>query len=205
MNCCLRILYSLLVISVSVSSVIGQAKVSESNKIGNLSDQTSGLDSLAKSFSLHTQLAREYENVDIDSAISYAKGALDIAEETNDSSAVFNACIQIGDLYVKRGYLQTATIFFNQASEMIHSATARKEHATLSIRLGMINQDEGSYFEALNHFLEALSASEDIDERPLVNLALSHIAELHKNLGNLNKSMEISRRALKGTKSPPIT
>ncbi len=156
------------------------AQISQKDSLANLIDNTKGLKAKAL---LYSELAKQFEHQDIDSAIYYAQTGYRISKKENDPEGTAENVAALGDFYVIKNNLEEAKIHYTIAVENFKKIDRPFDVAQISLIIGNINLTQNNYIDALQLYQESLDSSTENN----FDLLIPH---LYNNLGTLYLQLE---------------
>lgn len=117
--------------------------------------------------------------------------ALEINYELGDDSGVASALYNLGDIRRSMGDAELALGYFKQVLELDLKSGRAKDIAYSNHKIGFVLLTQGKYKQARVHILEALTIFQEIETPRDTDWALTSLAQLEMEEGNLEKAKEM--------------
>ncbi|UII29410.1 tetratricopeptide repeat-containing sensor histidine kinase [Fulvivirga maritima] len=143
------------------------------------------------------QLFVAYRNIDLDSALIYARVSSEYASYVGDSLTISRAEFCIGWVYERKGYYQDAVQHYHKSLQIANENGFDDRKKYILNNLGNANYFFGNYDDALRYHLESLKLRER--EGNLVEVAIScnNIGLVYYKIRDFDKAINFFDRALK--------
>lgn len=132
--------------------------------LGNQCLANSNPADVSKTIAEYEELIKYYRYYKPDSAVFFAKAAMELAERTHDSQGKALILLQQGMMDDNEGEFASAEKKYQEALEIFQKAEAKQGIASATIRLGVVALRNGNYDNATENFLDALKISESIQD-----------------------------------------
>lgn len=129
-------------------------------------------------------------------ALEYAKHAIQIARALGDRYQEANLTIAFGILYRSLGEHQKALDSFHQARQLFKALSAGYGEAIAVYHIGTTLKRIGEQQEALRYLEESLAVISSLGDRRNEVQTLNSIGQIHRILGDRQKAIEFHNRAL---------
>ncbi len=143
--------------------------------------------------SLHTQLLPE----DTTQSLKYLRHAISISEKTDDRKRLCQSYLALGSYYRKKGELQQAKRAIFDADQQRSSFQDYTIESTYFMENGRISYLEGTYHEAVNSFINALSIYEIVGHIEGIAECYNMIGSAYWQLEELNSALTHFLKAVK--------
>jgi len=144
------------------------------------------------------EISWEYKNSNLDTALLYAKVALDKAKEIQHKKSISESYNSIGSVFEAKSKTDSALYYHKKSLAINIELKDSIGIADSYNNLGIILDEQGNYLEALRNYFNALKIyekkSEKFDQVPAV---LVNIGIVYKKQKKFNKVLEYYKRALK--------
>ncbi|MGA0557095.1 tetratricopeptide repeat protein [Larkinella sp. VNQ87] len=107
------------------------------------------------------RLVKQYRYHKPDSATYFAQKGIELARRQNDSTGVARMLVQLGMIDDNQGQYEQSETKYRRALGIFQKARLKKETATVTIRIGVVELRNGNYDKAIQYFLQALKTSEE--------------------------------------------
>ncbi|MFK8060933.1 MAG: sensor histidine kinase [Polaribacter sp.] len=181
------------------SSFSQDNKLIDSLKIKNNSLQDTLLvDNLDK-------LAWEYKNINKDSAMFYAKKALNLAKKLNNKSSIANSYNTIGSNFEYVSNLDSAFFYYEKSLSIKFEIKDSIGIANSYNNLGIIKDEKGDYLKAIEYYFKALkiyqSNKSSADRIPMVLVNIGIVYKKQKKYKKVLKYYEDALEIYKDLKN----
>jgi signal transduction histidine kinase len=143
------------------------------------------------------EISWEFRNFQVDSALFYAKHALDVAESENSEKAIASAYNNIASSFEAGSHLDSAVIYHQKSLKIKLKVGDSIGIADTYNNLGIVEDIKGNYDLALKNYFKALKIyekhSKDFEKVPTV---LVNIGIVYKKQKEFQKVFEYYQRAL---------
>ena len=119
------------------------------------------------------------------------QNALEINHEMSDDVGVASALYNLGDIRRSMGDNELALKYFNDALKLDIESGNKKNIAYSHLKIGTVHNDTANYADARKHINEALTLFREIETPRDTDWALSVLAHLELNEGNLTEANAI--------------
>lgn len=132
----------------------------------------------------------EYEIANYDNSLSYAKGALSLAEKLGFSRGMNNAYNALGVVYtMQSNYPEALKNLFS--SLRIAEETGDKQGVSIAYgNIGNVDNQMSNYSEALSHFSASLSIAQEIGDKEIMLVSYNNIGIIHEKQGNYDEALK---------------
>jgi len=142
---------------------------------------------------LQLELAKTFERIDIDKGKEYALKALVYTENDSLSAEIYN---QLGRFCFFTAKLDSATLFFERAKDLLIKAEKPDRVAAINISLGAIQLRQGDYNKTIRTLTESAAFFEGTKDSVNMGKCYSNIATAFAELNQYPKAIEYSEKAL---------
>ena len=132
--------------------------------------------------------AHEHYPGDCDSVVFYSIKALDKAQELDYKEGMWEAYFMLGEGHVCKGNYEQAKVYLEKSLSFINKGKFTTELAKVSNALGIVYHRIGDYDEALEHYYEALTIWEKLEEYKSVTMPLGNIGKVYEALEDYDKA-----------------
>ncbi|MBL4656482.1 MAG: tetratricopeptide repeat protein [Flavobacteriales bacterium] len=148
-----------------------------------------------------------YNQGDYPKALDHYFKALRLFEEVEDSSRISIGLGSIGIVYRLQGNRTEALEYFFKALKISEELNKKGHVAVWLSNIGGVYQEianasndeiesQANYSKALEHYLKALKANEDIDRKPGIAINLGNIGLIYRHQGNNPEALKHHLKAL---------
>lgn len=143
-------------------------------------------------------LADELFYSESEEARGYAKEALSLCEEFNDSEQKLTALNLIGITYDIEGLKDSSKFYFNSFyNESVNQQNYNRASAALN-NLGMWHWNSGFFDEALEYYFQSARIADSLETNALLlSKIYNNIGLIHQELNAFKKAIKYNRKALK--------
>lgn len=170
--------------------------------------QTQLLDSLWKVYNNKSQadtnrlkavhdIARNYININIDTAFILAKQELQLAQTMGQKKWEGHAFANIGAVCENSGNFVESIGYYLKALKIFEGSGNKKGIATCYGNIGLVYQYQSNYPKALEYLLKALQILEGIGNKKGTGTCYVNIGNVFLNQSNYTKALEYYLKALK--------
>ena len=142
---------------------------------------------------LNLQLARLHERIDIKKGMDYAYKA---ATYKNNDSINAESNNQLGRFHFFTNQLDSASVYFENARNILQELKDESRAAVINISLGAIYLKQGNYEKTIATLTESASFFEEANDDLNAAKCYSNISSAFAELNNYNKAIEYSEKAL---------
>lgn len=148
------------------------------------------------------EISWQYRNIQLDSALLYARKALRVAEQNGSRKLSATAFNSIASAFQADGVYDSA-MYYHGKSLTIHKVLGDSiAIATTFNNLGIINDELGDFETSLEHYFNALRIYENNgNDQKLVPMVLSNIGIVYKKQEDYDKVLHYYQQALEIYKS----
>ncbi len=142
-------------------------------------------------------LAKEYQNIDLDSASIYAEQSLELALLINYKPGEAEAYRNIGIIHFYLGDYEKALKYFQQLFNIYTELNNKIKIADGLNLIAIIYSTQSNYPKALEYFLQALKINEELGDKTKVAAVLGNIGLVYATQSNYLKALDYYLQALK--------
>ncbi|MFH1321062.1 MAG: tetratricopeptide repeat protein [Bacteroidota bacterium] len=163
------------------------------------------------------ELSREYQNIDPEKALEYARQGMDFAERSDFKKGMATCLNTLGDIYNDQFnydkaidcYIRYKTIceeLQNQSESPVESDRYKSLIASTLNSIGSKYYYQGDYQKSIYYYLQSIKIYEKLADSPDEALAqsgkkgiamnMNNLGEIHRNQGNYDKAIDYYRKSL---------
>lgn len=172
----------------------------------DLFGQNTKIDSLEQRFSAETadgpklellsQMVSNSFEVDIKTALAYAKRGVVLAEKSGDKNWQPKFYEMRGRMHANLAQLDSANLFFDKAMSGYLAVGNKKGQATTSFKIAWVHKRKRELEKAMAADLQALRLMEEINDQQGIADAIGRVSEDLSNQGRQAESLEYARRSI---------
>lgn len=152
-------------------------------------------DSLVSTFN---ELSWEYRNSNQDSAVFYAKNALNLSLKESYTKGISSSLNSIASVFQANGQLDSALVYHNHSLEIKVQEKDSIGIADTFNNLGIVYDEQGGYARSLDYYFNALRIYENNSgDFSKIAMVLGNIGIVYKKLNEFQKTVSYYQRALK--------
>jgi ribose 5-phosphate isomerase B len=140
---------------------------------------------------------RRLDKIALEEDLSYYKQGLDLSRKSNNKKGEYLCLTNIGLVYSKRGELDSAPEFFDDALKVAQAMGYKEGEADAWSNLGLIQTAKGDLDKALTSHQEALKIDIERNYHEGEASGLNNIGLVCRAKGELDKALENYEQALK--------
>ena len=145
---------------------------------------------------IYRELADEYVNNFLDSALFFAQKSLESAQEIDNEYQVGLAHYTLGNVKFNSAQFEQAILQFSQARTIFTRLKKEEDLGESLLKLGMSYSNQNNFEEALNIALEAKAIGEKLNDPLLVANALQNIATIYFGQNKDDEALETYNQVL---------
>lgn len=169
------------------------AQVAEIDSILTLYPNQSGLDRVTSL----TELAWYYKNIDLDSAMMFARLGQKEAQKTNDHFAITSSLNSLANVFEAKSQMDSALDYHGKSLEIEIEYADSLGIASTYNNLGIIYDLQGQYEKSLSYYYQSLEIYETLNLDPYQEaMVLGNIGIVLKKQKQYGKTLEYYKRAL---------
>ncbi|MFA0961625.1 tetratricopeptide repeat protein [Roseivirga sp. BDSF3-8] len=134
-------------------------------------------------------LTEYFRNVNTDSALLYARKALDLAVSSNKKGKEIEALYNLGLIYRYKGDYEAADSRLNAGLKMAREENDTTYQAYILGGLGVVYYNQGAYEEAIDYYNEAISLSKEINDISSASL-YNNIGLIYEEKGEYDEAIK---------------
>lgn len=143
------------------------------------------------------EISWQYKNSKVDSALFYAKKAIEVAEKGSSSKFSASAFNSVASAYQAMGVYDSAQYYHAKSLSINHTIGDSIALANTYNNLGIISDELGDFETALENYFKALKIYENNgDDKKLVPMVLSNIGIVYKKQEDYEKALDYYKQAL---------
>jgi tetratricopeptide (TPR) repeat protein len=142
------------------------------------------------------ELSHQIRRSNSDSAITYAREALDVSQRLENQFLKAESHRRIGRLLSVSGKIPEALEHLLQAKEIFEQTGALQKEALVLKNLGALYKYQSDYKRALGYYYGALNLNEQLNYRSDLPDILMNIAVINERMNQPENSLEFYKRAL---------
>lgn len=131
----------------------------------------------------------------LDEALKNHTASLLIRQKLNDNYSIASSCFYIGKIYEKQGNFKEALSYYSKSHKYAQLSRYKRLIITANIDLGLIYMKLSDNEKALKHFFDALEISKEDNNQLKKTEALTNIAQIYLNKGDLWNAIQWFQKA----------
>ncbi|MCU4164529.1 tetratricopeptide repeat-containing sensor histidine kinase [Carboxylicivirga caseinilyticus] len=148
------------------------------------------------------QLSKLYERIDLNLGRKHALNALQYKSNDSILAETYN---QLGRNYFYRTQLDSAIYYFEKTKDLLTKTGNTDRASIVDISLGAIYLRQGNYNQTIEILTQSAAYFEEVQDDLNAAKCYSNIASAMAELGNYNKAIEFSNKALNIFKTNNLT
>jgi Signal transduction histidine kinase len=133
---------------------------------------------------LYDVLSKLYQNLDVNTSISYANEGLILAEELKIDTTKAYLYISIGTAYQLNSKMDSAAYYYNKAKELGDKLADDNLHFVINHSLGGLYSDIGELDKSLFYYINNLRLAEKMGDESSVCSSLTNIGVIYQLMQN---------------------
>jgi serine phosphatase RsbU (regulator of sigma subunit)/Flp pilus assembly protein TadD len=179
-----------------IASVIMLVLSFGSSFAGSLDSLQNLLRKSPKSPVLLIELSVAYASVDTDSAIFYAKMAVEISENKNLPEPYADACFQLGEVYYKKGLYEKANEYYLISLKYFNKKNHSEKIAENFNSIGMTFEARGNYDSAIYYYNKSLEINQKTGNKKGLANNYNNIGIVYSGWSKFEEAIEYYHKAL---------
>jgi len=149
---------------------------------------------------IFTQLSKEYQATNIDSAYYFINEALLLSKEINFDHGLAESYACLGDIEVIMDNLDKAKDSYLKSIEYFKRLNKKSDLTQVFIVLGNIFLTQDNYFNALQYYNKGVEIAEEINFEGALEYLYSNLGITYTQIENFEKALEFLQKALEVSK-----
>jgi tetratricopeptide (TPR) repeat protein/DNA-binding CsgD family transcriptional regulator len=149
---------------------------------------------------IFTQLSKEYQAANIDSAYYFINEALLLSKELDFDHGLAESYASLGDLEVIMDNLDKAKDSYLKSIEYFKHINKKSDLTQVYIVLGNIFLTQDNYFNALQYYNKGVEIAEEINFEGALEYLYSNLGITYTQIENFEKALEFLQKALEVSK-----
>ncbi|OFX44255.1 MAG: hypothetical protein A2046_14020 [Bacteroidetes bacterium GWA2_30_7] len=141
-------------------------------------------------------LSENFQRVDIDTSMLFAKQADEIAQKIKYPKGLANAAHCIGIVYVYKGEYDSCLKYWNKCLELRIKLNDLKGISGTYNNIGVVYKNQGKYEQAIQYFQKALEIFEKRNDSLNISNCLSNMGSIQDDLKNYTLALEYFQSSL---------
>lgn len=149
---------------------------------------------------IYTQLAKEYQYINLDTAYYYANEGLLLAKEINFYHGLAESYASLADIEVVKDNLDNARELYLKSVNFFRIVNREQDLIFVYIVLGNIYLTQDNYFNALQYYQEGVKIAEENGFKEPLEHLYSNLGLVYNRIDNSEKAIEFLQKALEVSK-----
>jgi len=167
----------------------------QSDKIDSLLNKLDTKTDTSK-INILNKLSGELYFIDTDSALMYAKDALELSLNLEYEKGIAESNHNIGKIYMEQGMYMDAETYFNNAQEAFIQIGDSIGIANNLNSLGELARNRGNYPEAISKYIESLKIRQDINDKQGIAYSFNNLALIHYYQSNYTEAIQYHQQSM---------
>jgi tetratricopeptide (TPR) repeat protein len=142
------------------------------------------------------QIGQEYESCNVDSALKYARLALNLSRQADYSKGIVKSLIQEGRMLVQKNDFSTAMKLFESSIEIAEQHDMTNDAAIAYGVIAMMYGQLGNYDNSAKYNFKSLELFEKVNNKFEIGVTLGNIAADLNDQNNFEKALDYMNQAL---------
>jgi len=144
---------------------------------------------------LYSEIAGQFQGIDLDSSIVYVKKSITIAQKTNDYDVLTLNYILLGINHSFQGNYDEALDCFDRSKRLAMEHKNKKAEAHTLSSTGFMYAKQGKHNTAIDYYLQYLKISESEGWIENYVKASANLSEINRRLGNTETAIRYLKQA----------